>query len=288
MTLHNEDTAPLYQSRVLTKPFAFTAGIEGPACDREGNVYAVNCERRHTIGKMTPDGQCEVFLELPDGGVGNAIRFNRAGEMIIADYVHHRLLRVDLRTREIRIFAEEPAMTQPNDLAVTGSEIWFASDPDWKRGNGRLWRIGPEGQAALLEANMGTTNGIEVSADDRTLYVNETVQRRIWSYDLDAHGGISSKRLLIQFPDFGLDGMRCDQAGNLYVTRYGEGVVAVVSPHGELLRKVELHGRNCTNLTFGGPDGRTCYVTVADTGTIECFRTEIPGRCWTLWQGEGR
>ena len=51
---------------------------------------------------------------------------------------------------------------------------------------------------------MGTTNGIEVSTDENTLYVNESVQRNIWAYDLSATGEVSNKRLLIQFPDLGL------------------------------------------------------------------------------------
>ena len=77
--------------------------------------------------------------------------------------------------------------------------------------------------------------------------------------------------------------MRCDAIGNLYVTRYGKGAIAQVSPRGELLREIPLHGKDCSNLTFGGPDGQTCYVTLADQGNIEVFRTDAPGRCWVLW-----
>jgi gluconolactonase len=125
---------------------------------------------------------------------------------------------------------------------------------------------------------MGTTNGIEVSPDDRILYVNESVQRRIWAYDLSPSGEISNKRLFCQFEDFGLDGMRCDIGGNLYVTRYGKGCIAKISPRGEVLHEIRLNGANCTNLTFGGPDGRTVYVTVADRGNIERLRVDLPGR----------
>lgn len=136
---------------------------------------------------------------------------------------------------------------------------------------------------------MGTTNGIEVSYDERKLYVNETVQRRIWQYDLIGGYDISNKQLFYEFTDFGLDGMRCDIEGNVYVTRYGKGTVAVLSPQGKLVREIALNGKLCTNVTFGGADGRTCYVTVADTGTIESFRTDTPGRCWALWNdNDGR
>ena len=106
---------------------------------------------------------------------------------------------------------------------------------------------------------MGTTNGIEVSPDGKTLYVNESKQRNIWAFDLTADG-IGNKRLLKQFPDHGFDGMRCDVDGNLYVTRYGKGTVAKLSPAGKLLREIDVLGARPSNICFGGADGRTAYV----------------------------
>ena len=110
----------------------------------------------------------------------------------------------------------------------------------------------------LLAENMGTTNGIELSPDEKILYVNESAQRKIWAFDVDDNGNINNKRLLIEFPDFGFDGMKCDLEGNLYVARYGKGTIALIEPDGELFREVELKGKNVSNITFGGKDGRTC------------------------------
>ncbi len=272
----------LFESAQFTEPNGFTAGIEGPACDADGTLYAVNYARQHTIGRVTPDGACAVFLQLPDGSIGNGIRFSSNGDMLIADYTGHNVLRVEMATRALTVHAHEPSMSQPNDLAITADDTVYASDPDWATGTGRLWRIGVDGTVHLLEAGMGTTNGIEVGPTEDILYVNETVQRRIWAYDLGRDGTVSDKRLLIEFPDFGLDGMRCDVAGNLYVTRHGKGTVAKLSPRGAVLTEIGLAGTKPTNLAFGGPDGRTCYVTVADRGNIETFRADLPGREWRL------
>ena len=274
----------LFVSEPFTEPGGFTSGIEGPACDAAGNLFAVNYERQHTIGKVAPTAACSIFLELPDGSIGNGIHFNPAGDMFIADYINHTILKVDMQTLAISVYCHEPTMSQPNDLAISTGGVLYASDPNWADSSGRLWRIDTDGSATLLEQGMGTTNGIEISPEEQILYVNETVQRNIWAYDLSADGSISRKRLLIRFPDFGMDGMRCDIAGNLYVTRYGKGTVAKVSPEGELLLEIELAGKEPTNLTFGGSDGRTCYVTVADSGSIEVFRTDMPGRCWQLFK----
>ena len=274
----------LFISQEFTPVNGFTSGIEGPACDAAGNLYAVNYERQHTIGKVTPDGASSVFIELPTGSIGNGIRFNSEGFMFIADYTNHNVLKVDMDTRNITVYAHEPTMNQPNDIAIGANDILYASDPNWGASTGQIWRVDTDGAVTLLEAGMGTTNGIEVSPDEKVLYVNESAQRNIWAYDLSPEGEISNKRLLIQFPDFGMDGMRCDIEGNLYVTRHGKGTVAKLSPAGEVLLEVPLTGKLCSNIAFGGPDGRTCYVTMADRGNVEVFRTDLPGRSWQLFQ----
>ena len=274
----------LFISREFTPVNGFTSGIEGPACDAEGNLYAVNYERQHTIGKVTPDGTASVFVELPTGSIGNGIRFNSEGFMFIADYTNHNVLKVDMETREISVHAHEPTMSQPNDLAIGANDMLYASDPNWSASTGQIWRVDTDGKVTLLEADMGTTNGIEVSPDEKVLYVNESAQRNVWAYDLSPDGEISNKRLLIQFPDFNMDGMRCDVEGNLYITRHGKGTVAKLSPAGELLLEVQLTGKLCSNIAFGGPDGCTCYVTMADRGNVEVFRADLPGRSWHLFQ----
>ena len=274
----------LFVSQEFTSVNGFTSGIEGPACDAAGNLYAVNYERQHTIGKVTPDGTASVFVELPTGSIGNGIRFSSEGFMFIADYTNHNVLKVDMDTRNISVHAHEPTMNQPNDIAIGANDILYASDPNWGASTGQIWRVATDGEVSLLEADMGTTNGIEVSPDEQALYVNESAQRNIWAYDLSAEGEISNKRLLIQFPDFGMDGMRCDIEGNLYVTRHGKGTVAKLSPAGEVLLEVQLTGKLCSNIAFGGPDGRTCYVTMADRGNVEVFRADLPGRSWQLFQ----
>ncbi|MYA68999.1 SMP-30/gluconolactonase/LRE family protein [Candidatus Poribacteria bacterium] len=274
----------LFVSREFTPVNGFTSGIEGPACDAVGNLYAVNYQQQHTIGKVTPDGTASVFVELPPGSIGNGIRFNSEGFMFIADYTNHNVLKVDMTTREISVHAHEPTMNQPNDLAIGANDMLYASDPNWGASTGQIWRVDTDGKVTLLEPDMGTTNGIEVSPDEKILYVNESAQRNVWAYDLSPEGEISNKRLLIQFPDFNMDGMRCDIEGNLYITRHGKGTIAKLSPAGEVLLEVQLTGKLCTNIAFGGPDGRTCYVTMADRGNVEVFRANLPGRSWLLFQ----
>ena len=274
----------LYLATPLTATNSFTTGIEGPACDRAGNIFAVNFAQQQTIGRTTPAGQSEVFVTLPNNSVGNGIRFDRAGRMYVADYVGHNVLRIDPGTRAVEVLAHEPKMNQPNDLAIAPNGTLYASDPNWGAKTGQLWRIDPDGTTTRLATDMGTTNGVEVSPDGKRLYVNESVQRNVWVFDIQPDGGVANKRLLQQFPDHGFDGMRCDADGNLYITRYGKGTVAVLSPEGELLREINVLGARPSNLCFGGPDGRTVYVTEVEHRRLVQFRVEIPGAAWTRWE----
>lgn len=274
----------LFVATPLTEPGSFTAGIEGPACDAAGNVYAVNFEKQQTIGRVTPSGQGEVWVTLPGKSVGNGIRFDRAGTMYVADYVGHNVLAIDPKTREISVFAHGPKMNQPNDLAIAADGTLYASDPNWGESTGQVWQIDRDGKITLAVGGMGTTNGIEVSPDGQRLYVNESKQRNIWRFDVAADGGLSNKQLLKQFDDHGFDGMRCDVKGNLYVTRYGKGTVVKLSAEGEVLREIDVLGARPSNICFGGPDGRTAYVTEVEHTRLVQFRTDEPGLVWQRWR----
>jgi sugar lactone lactonase YvrE len=229
---------------------------------------------------VTPQGNASIFIELPNGSIGNGIRFDSNGNMFIADYTNHNILKVEMTTKKLSVFAHEPAMTQPNDIAIDSKNRIYASDPNFKAGKGRIWRIDTAGKVTLLDSLQGATNGIEVSTDEKTLYVNAVP--KVWAYDLLPNGDITNKHLVIEFPDFGMDGMRCDIHGNLYIARIGKGTIVKVSPEGKVLQEVPLIGKNPTNVAFGGKDGKTMYVTLMDQGNLESFLTDSQGREWMM------
>lgn len=270
-------TAYAFQSSDLTPEFSFTEGIEGPAVNHEGMLFAVNYQEQGTIGKVNDQGEAEVYLRLPEGSIGNGIRFDKEQHMYIADYAGHKVYRVEKGSRVPEIWAEGAEMNQPNDLALADSGVIYLSDPNWETSTGNLWMVPEAGKLVLLEADMGTTNGIEVSPEGKFLYLNESVQRKVWKYNILPDGTVSEKALLIAFDDHGLDGMRCDSEGNLLITRYGKGTVVMVSPAGKILEEFTLKGKNPSNLAFGGKDGKTVYVTMADRGCVETIRVPNKG-----------
>ena len=268
---------PLWTPRPLTRIGEFTPGIEGPACDAEGNIFAVNYAQQGTIGRVRPDGVGEVFVKLPGESIGNGIRFADDGTFFVADYTGHNVLRVDPQTRKVSVFAHHDGMNQPNDLAIAPDGTLYASDPNWSDGTGQLWRIDRDGSVKKIAADMGTTNGIEVSPDGKTLYVNESKQRNVWAFTITDQG-IADKRLIRKFQDHGFDGMRCDVDGNLYITRHGKGTVVKMTPAGKILREIPVLGARPSNLCFGGPDRKTIYVTEVESTRLVQFRVDRPGR----------
>jgi len=270
--------AQVYEARDFTDENLFSENIEGPNIDKKGNLYVVNYQKDGTIGWVKHNGDVVLYVTLPEGSVANAIMFDKKWNMLLADWKGHNVLKVDSKTKAVSVYVHNDAFNQPNDLCINKKGQLFASDPNWKEGTGQLWRIDGPGKATLLRDDMGTTNGIELSPDEKKLYVNESVQRKIWVFEVDAKGNISNKKLFYEFEDFGMDGMKCDKLGNLYVTRHGKGTVAIISPEGKLIREVQMKGKLTSNITFGGPEGKTCFVTLQDRKCVEAFENEVAGK----------
>jgi signal peptidase len=279
----------LFQSKPITPAGEYTFGIEGPAADAQGNLYVVNFNKPGTIGKV-PAGasQSELFAVLPEGSIGNAIRFDREGRMFVADYKKHNIFTVSPDGKEVTLYFHSDDFNQPNDMTIAADGTIYASDPHWKRHDGQVWRISKSaderivGERMIADRRMSTTNGIDLSPDGKTLYVGESDTREIWSYRIDG-ARLLSPKLVKRFDDFSIDGLRTDIDGNLLVARILKGTIAMLSPQGKLKREIRLSAKEPTNLAFGGKDGRTVFITQRQGGFIESFRAARPGRETCLW-----
>jgi sugar lactone lactonase YvrE len=273
-----------FQSRQITPAGEYTFGIEGPAVDAHGNLYVVNFGKPGTIGKVSVGAShSELFAVLPEGSIGNAIRFDRDGRMFIADYRKHNIFLVSPDGKDIATYFHSDDFNQPNDMTIAADGTIYASDPHWKRHDGQVWRICKSadgevvGEPMTADRRMSTTNGIDLSPDGKTLYVGESDTREVWSYRIDGTR-LLSPRLFKRFDDYDIDGLRTDTDGNILVARILKGTIAVLSPQGKLKREVRLNASEPTNLAFGGTDGKTVFVTQRKGGFVESFRTDHPGR----------
>ena len=148
-----------------------------------------------------------------------------------------------------------------------------------------VYRIDAPGKLARILAapDIQRPNGIQISPDDRTLYVVEANgaeggARMIRAYDLLPEGTVRNMRVHYNFyPGRSADGMSVDTQGNLYAsagmhrargtaetldTKCG---VYVISPEGKLLKFIPVPEDYITNNAFGGPDMKTLYITAGKT-----------------------
>jgi sugar lactone lactonase YvrE len=282
----------LFQSRQVTRAGEYTFGIEGPAVDAAGNLYVVNFQRAGTIGRLRPNAAAsELFATLPAGSIGVSTRFSPDGRMFIADYKKHNIFVIEPGSTVPREYFRSDAFNQPNDMTIAKDGTIYASDPHWRRRVGQVWRIVPDGETGRGEVmisprKLTTTNGIDLSPDEKTLYVGESETREIWAYGIDGVR-LTTPRLVKRFADHSLDGLRTDIDGRIHVARILKGTIEVLAPDGKTIREIPLRASEPTNLAFGGPDGKTVYVTQRKGGFIETFRVDRPGREFCLQRDAG-
>jgi gluconolactonase len=279
--------------------------LEGPTVDAEGNVYFTDILMQR-IMRLSRTGEFSVFRD--QSNVANGLVIDPQGRLVAAEGARSptaerhgmktggipRVTRTDLKTGRIEILAdayEGKPLSGPNDVTIDGRGRLYVTDST----GGAVYRIdGPRQIARILAApDIERPNGIQISPDDRTLYLVEANgvekgARMIRAYDLRPDGSVSNMRVLYNFyPGRSADGMSIDVEGNLYAaaglhatrgtaetldTRCG---VYVISPQGKLLKFIPVPEDYITNTAFGGPDMKTLYVTAGKT--LYRIRNDIAG-----------
>lgn len=273
---------------------AFT---EGPAVDGEGNVFFSDI-LNNRIMRLATDGTCEVFRQ-PSGRT-NGQTFDAAGRLYHCEGAEfgpgggRRVTRTDLSSGEYEVLTERydgVRYNAPNDICIDGRGRAYFTDPCYGDRSQMemeiegVYRIDTDGTVTRIiqQPDIERPNGIAVTQDSRTLYLVDSCptmggNRKIWGFDLDEGGNPSNQRVVFDFaPGRGGDGMRLDVEGNLYVAAgiaqpRGEHETAdvppgiyVISPEGQLKSRIPIGEDVLTNLAFGGPDGKTLYITAGKT-----------------------
>jgi len=156
-----------------------------------------------------------------------------------------------------------------NDGAVDPcGRLWFGSMDDGEQEpSGVLYRLDQDGLSVMDEGYV-ITNGPAVSPDGRILYHTDTLQKRIYAFDLSAEGRLTGKRIFTTIEEGAgyPDGPVVDSEGCLWTGLFGGWGVRRYSPQGELLERVSFPVANVTKLAFGGADLTTVYATTAHKG----------------------
>ena len=200
--------------------------------------------------------------------------------MIAADYGGRRILRIHPDGKPIEVltqnFEGEP-YRGPNDVCLDRAGNIYFSDPTGSSKEnpiGSIYRIAVGGGVTRLDTGLAFPNGLAVSPDQTRLFVAESSTNRLLVYDLSQSGAASNRRVVMEFPTDTLDGMMFDEYGRLWIARWTNGTVDVVTQEGQLLKSYPAGGDQVTNLCWWETD---LYVTVAGQHSIHRFAAGCRG-----------
>jgi sugar lactone lactonase YvrE len=176
--------------------------------------------------------------------------------------------------------ADRPATNRLNDgKCDRAGRFWCASvNTDHHSPTGALWRLSGS-DPVLMQDGLAIGNGIAFSPDDRTMYLADTLTRRVWRYHFDlATGGLANRRLFISTDHIAgfVDGATVDADGCYWAALFRGSAVAQFDPDGRLVRHVRLPIANPTMCAFGGPDLDILYVTSASRFLDDAARRAQP------------
>jgi len=279
--------APGAQIEKLAEGFQWA---EGPVWIRAGGYLLFTDVPANTLYRWSARDGASIFLK-PSGYEGRDLAgLREAGAngliaaddrtILMADSGNRAIARLALDDRRKTLLATHfggRRFNSPNDLVRRSDGTIFFTDPPYGLAglntsplkqldfNG-VYRMAPDGTVALLDRTLSFPNGVELSPDERVLYVaNSDPQRPIWiAYDLNAAGEPTSRKIFADASDLiaptapGLpDGMAMSGDGHLFAT--APGGVLVFTPGGRRLGRIST-GAAIANCAFSD-DGRTLYLT---------------------------
>jgi gluconolactonase len=263
--------------------------------DPDAAVERVCTGFRFTEGPIwNPIQQCLYFSEMPadirrrwsprEGVVEirnpsnkcNGMTYDGAGNLYVCEHVTSSLVR-ETASGERQVLAthwQRKELNSPNDVVVRSDGAVYFTDPTYGRmpvyGLERrpeldfqgVYRIARDGSLHLDAADFSQPNGLCFSPDEQILYVNDTTRAHIRAFDVAADGALSRSRIFAEgigtgdYAEGVVDGMKCDEHGNIYVT--GPRGIWVISEHGThlgVIRMPEIAG----NLNWGSRDWNELY-----------------------------
>lgn len=251
--------------------------LEGPVWVRNGGYLLFSNMPERFIAKWTPDGKISRFLNLenfakdadfsdPESYLSNGLTLDAQGRLVYVSQIERAVFRMEKDGRRT-ILADKyegKPFGRPNDLVYKSNGSLYFTD------NGRGRTTLPNSvyllkgsRLQVITTELNSPNGIALSPDEKTLYVNDIARRTVWRFDVQPDDTATNRRLFVDMSsdkaDGGPDGMKVDKKGNVYDS--GPGGLWILSPEGRHLGTILTPDR-VSNLAFGNADGKTLYITL--------------------------
>jgi len=252
-------------------------GLEGPVPTPDGGLYFTALEENR-IYKLAADGAISVWRENTKRA--NGLFVAKDGRVFAAESTVPQIaaLTPDGRATQLAAKSAGKPLRGPNDLIADSKGGIYFTDPAPRPGPnlapkepGNVHYLRPNGEVLLLDAEIRRPNGITLSLDEKTLYVDDTEGEYVYAFDVQPDGRVANKRQFVKLlePEKGslglrsrADGMALDSMGRVYVaTAAGIQVIDSRGRHLGIIR-VPMPARN---VAFAGPGRKTLYMTALES-----------------------
>jgi gluconolactonase len=219
------------------------------------------------LKRWDPRGGLQTFRSPSNNANGNTV--DREGRLVTAEHGARRVSRTEKDGTVVTLVDSYQGrkLNSPNDVVVkSDGTIWF-TDPDYglagrpKEQDGNFVFRYDERSKTLTAVikDFDKPNGLCFSPDESQLYVADSgTPRHIRVFPVNRDGTLGEGTLFCTIDKGGPDGIRADEAGRIWSSS-GDGV-QILSPDGRLVARILLP-QAAANLAFGGPQGRTLYMT---------------------------
>ncbi len=255
-----QDAAPKYTVERVATGFKFT---EGPVWSRDGFLLFSDIPANR-IMKYHPGTGVSVFREPSNRANGNT--YDAQGRLYICESGARRIVRLD-KKGQLEVLAdryEGKRFNEPNDIVVRKDGHVYFTDPTWGGvANQReldfygVYHLSPKRELELVAKPAGRPNGLALSPNGKILYVDNSDEKNVRAYDLDRSGHATNERVIVTGIKGVPDGMKVDEAGNLYITAQG---IEIYSPEGKRIDTIALP-ETPANCAWGDPDLQSLYIT---------------------------
>jgi gluconolactonase len=248
----------------ISTDFLFT---EGPAADKDGNVYFTDQPNDRIVKWSASDGKFSDWMK--PAGRSNGLCFDAAGNLIACADEKNELWSIspDKKPTVLVKNFEGKLLNGPNDIWVRPDGGMYFTDPFYKRD---YWNRGAKEQAehvyylapdhktvTRVTTDLTQPNGVIGTPDGKMLYVADIGAKKTYSYTINPDGTLTDKKL---FCEMGSDGMTIDDQGNIYLT--GKGVT-VFDKTGQKIATIEIKEPWTANVCFGGKDKDVLFITAS-------------------------
>ncbi len=253
---------------LVSDEYEFT---EGPTADKNGNVYFTDQPNDRILKWSASTNTVSEYMS--PSGRSNGLYIDRNGNLLAAADEKNELWRIDA-SKNVTVLVknfEGKKLNGPNDLWEDPKGGVYFTDPFYKRPwwnhdepeqtAKRVYYLAPNADSPriVIDENYDQPNGIIGSPDGKKLYVADIGAKKTYVYAIENNGALSKKKL---FADMGSDGMTIDRLGNVYLT--GDGVT-VFNAQGQQIEHIDVPENWTANVTFGGSDRRTLFITAMDS-----------------------